>query len=112
MGTETARRSASGRLRSTIVDHVFHVLTLTYVKALDVVDQTRPAHVEWVEAHVGAGDLILAGRQESQGGGILITGDITAERADEMIASDPYQLAGLVRYERTSFNATLRAPGL
>ena len=29
-----------------------------------------------------------------------------------MTATDPYQLAGLVRYERTSFNATFRAPHL
>jgi hypothetical protein len=28
------------------------------------------------------------------------------------MAEDPYQQAGLVRYERVSFNGSLRAPGL
>jgi uncharacterized protein YciI len=91
---------------------MFHVLTITYLRPLDVVSETRPAHVEWVKAHVDAGALILAGRLESGDGGILITGDIGAEAADAMTATDPYVLAGLVRYDRTSFDATLRAPGL
>ena len=89
---------------------MFHVLTLTYVQPSDVIDRARPAHNEWVKAHVEAGHLILAGRQESGAGGILITADISTEEADEMTASDPYVLADLVRYGRTSFNATLRAP--
>ena len=91
---------------------MFHVLTLTYLKPLEVVDQTRPAHVEWIKNEIAAGRLILAGRQESATGGVLITGDIAVEAAEGLIASDPYQLAGLVSYERVGFDAALRAPGL
>jgi uncharacterized protein YciI len=91
---------------------VFHVLTLTYQKPLDVVEQTRPAHVEWIETEIARGRLLLAGRQESERGGVLITGDISVEAAEELIAADPYTLAGLVGYERVGFNAALRAPGL
>ena len=91
---------------------MFHVLTITYLQPPDVIAEVRPAHLEWVKAHVDAGDLILAGRLESGDGGILITADISAEAADEMAATDPYELAGLVRYDRTSFNATLRGAGL
>lgn len=91
---------------------MFHVLTLTYVQPLDVVDQSRPAHLEWIEGEVAAGRLILAGRREDQTGGVLITGDISTEDAENLIASDPYQLAGVVSYERVGFNAGYRAPGL
>jgi uncharacterized protein YciI len=91
---------------------VFHVLTLTYLKPLDIVDQTRPAHVEWIAGEIAAGRLLLAGRQESQQGGVLITGDIAVEAAEELMAADPYTKAGLVSYERVGFNAALRAPGL
>ena len=91
---------------------MFHVLTLTYVRPLDVVDQTRPAHLEWIDGEIASGRLILAGRQESGAGGVLVTGDITVEEAEDLIAKDPYQLAGLVAYERVSFNAGKRAPGL
>ena len=91
---------------------MFHVLTITYVQDLDVVAETRPAHAEWVKAHVDAGKLILAGRLESGDGGILVTSDIGALEADEMTATDPYVLAGAARYDRTSFNATVRGAGL
>jgi uncharacterized protein YciI len=91
---------------------VFHVLTLTYVQPLDVIEQTRPAHLEWITREVAAGRLILAGRQESQKGGLLVTGDISTEDAEDLMATDPYQLAGAVSYERVGFNAGFRAPGL
>ena len=91
---------------------MFHVLTLTYVQPLDVVDETRPAHVDWIQREIEAGRMLLAGRQESQQGGVLITGDISIEDAETLMAEDPYQQAGLVRYERVSFNGSLRAPGL
>ena len=91
---------------------MFHVLTLTYLQPLDVVDQTRPAHVAWLNEEVAAGRVLLAGRQESQTGGVLVTGDISVDDAESVIARDPYEQAGLVRYERLSFNGSIRAPGL
>ena len=91
---------------------VFHVLTLTYTQPLDVVDANRPAHLAWLQQEVDAGRLILTGRQESGRGGVLITGDITTAEAEQLMASDPYQLAGVVDYQRVSITAGVRAPGL
>ena len=91
---------------------MFHVLTLTYLQPLDVIDQTRPAHLEWLKNEVAAGRIVIAGRVESQTGAVLITGDISAEEAQEIIDRDPYQQAGLVAYERLAFNGAFRAPGL
>jgi uncharacterized protein len=91
---------------------MFHVLTTTYLKPIDVVDQTRPAHVAWLNEEVAAGRILLAGRVESATGAVLITGDISVEEVDDLIARDPYTLAGLVSCERVSFNGSIRAPGL
>jgi uncharacterized protein len=91
---------------------VFHVLTLTYLQPTDVIAQTRPAHLDWIEREVERGRLILTGRLESQTGGVLITGDISIEDAESLIAHDPYHLAGLVRYDRVGFTGGARAPGL
>ena len=90
---------------------MFHVLTITYEKPPELVDEVRPAHVEWVRALVDAGRLILAGRLEA-GGGILVTSDLRVDEVDEMVAEDPYRLAGVARYDRVSFQATLRGGGL
>ncbi len=91
---------------------MFHVLKINYEKPIEVIDQTRPAHLAWLADEVAAGRLLLAGRQESGAGGVLITGDISTEDAQGMIDRDPYTLAGVVSYERLSFNAGIRAPGL
>lgn len=91
---------------------VFHVLTLTYLQPLEVIDQTRPAHLQWLTDEVAAGRIVLAGRQDDGSGGVLVTGDITAEQAQDIVDRDPYTQAGLVHYARLSFNAGFRAPGL
>lgn len=91
---------------------MFHVLTITYLQPLDVIEQTRPAHLQWLTDEVAAGRILLAGRVESQEGAVLIAGDMSAAEADAVAASDPYTQAGVVRYDRVSFNAGFRAPGL
>jgi uncharacterized protein YciI len=91
---------------------VFHVLTLTYLQPLDVIDKTRPDHVAWLQREIEGGRLLLAGRREDQSGGVLITADVSADEADDVVAGDPYSQAGLVRYERLGFNGAFRAPGL
>jgi len=91
---------------------VFHVLKSTYTQPPEVVSQTRPAHLEFLEAEVKAGRLLLAGRQEDGYGGMLITADLSDEDVQGIIDRDPYTAAGAARYDRFSFNAAVRAPGL
>jgi uncharacterized protein YciI len=91
---------------------VFHVLNLTYTQPLDAIEGSRAAHLAWLQQEIQAGRLILAGRRADQTGGVLITGDIGHHEAEDIIASDPYQQAGLVAYARTAFNGAFRAPGL
>lgn len=91
---------------------MFHVLNITYLQPLDVIDQTRPAHLEWLGNEVEAGRILLAGRLESQAGAVLIAADMSAEDADALTAADPYTQAGVARYDRVSFNAGFRAAGL
>jgi uncharacterized protein YciI len=91
---------------------MFHVLTLTYVREPDAVDRVRPDHRAWIQREVEAGRLLLAGQQESKKGGVLITADISSEDAEALAAQDPYSQAGVVSYERLSFNGGFKAPGL
>ena len=88
------------------------MLKSTYLQSPDVVDQTRPAHLEFLKAEIDAGRLLLAGRQEDGSGGMLITADMSTEDAQDIVDRDPYTRAGVARYERSSFNGAYRAPGL
>jgi uncharacterized protein YciI len=107
-----AQRADQLTRRSTRVAGVFYVLTSTYLEPPDVVGQTRPAHLAFLEEEVAAGRLLLAGRQESGAGGVLITGDLSIEAVEDIIERDPYTHAGAARYDVISFNAAVRAPGL
>ena len=91
---------------------MIHVLKSTYLQAPEVVEQTRPAHLEFLKDEIAAGRLLLAGRQEDGSGGMLITTDLDAADVDDLVARDPYTRAGVANYERTSFNGAFRAPGL
>jgi uncharacterized protein len=68
---------------------VFHVLSLTYLQPLDVIDNTRQRHVPWLQQEIEDGRLLLAGRQEDQSGGVLITTNIGADEAENVTESDP-----------------------
>ena len=92
---------------------MFHVLKSTYLQPPDVIEQTRPAHLEFLNEEIAAGRLLLAGRQEDGSGGVLITGDMSADEAQDIIDARPVH-AGRRRanYERISFNGAFRAAGL
>lgn len=87
------------------------MLTLTYLQPDDVVDRSRPAHLDWLAQEVAAGRVLLAGRTEARGA-VLVVADMSAAEADAVIAADPYTQAGVARYDRVSFTAGFRAPGL
>ncbi len=91
---------------------MIHVLKSTYSQPPDVIEQTRPAHLEFLKDEIAAGRLLLAGRQEDGSGGVLITGDISTDEARDIVDRDPYTQAGVANYERLSFNGAFRAPGL
>ena len=91
---------------------MFHVLKSTYLQPPDVIEQTRPAHLEFLKAEIEAGRLLLAGRQEDSSGGTLITTDMSTADAQDIVDRDPYTRAGVAHYERLSFNGAYRAQGL
>ena len=91
---------------------MFHVLRSTYLQPPDIVEQTRPAHLEWLNGEVAAGRILLAGRLEDGSGAVLVTGDMTDEDVQDIVDRDPYTPAGAARYGRVSFNGAFRAPGI
>ena len=83
---------------------MFHVLTITYLQPLDVIDQARPAHVAWLNDEVAAGRIPVERAPGVADGRVLVTGDISIEEAQDIMDRDPYRVAGVVRYDRLSFS--------
>ena len=76
-----------------------------YLAPLDVVDQFRPSHRAWLQSLQEAGRLIIAGRQLSKTGSVVIVLAESDTAAQLMARGDPYVVRGVARYEVIPFEA-------
>jgi len=59
-----------------------------------------------------AGVLVAAGPKVPGDGGIILAVRIDREKLDAILATDPFAVQKLARYEVTEFKTTRLAPGL
>jgi uncharacterized protein YciI len=87
------------------------ILSLTYVVPLIEVDRHIAPHMEWVNAGYDSGAFLASGRKEPRtGGAILARGERAALEA--LVATDPFVLAGVAKYDITELVLGRTAPGL
>ena len=91
---------------------MFHVLKINYEKPIEVIDRPVPPTSPGSPTRSPRAGSCSPDGSIPAAGGVLITGDISTEDAQSMIDRDPYTLAGVVSYERLSFNAGIRAPSM
>ncbi|MCD2108569.1 MULTISPECIES: antibiotic biosynthesis monooxygenase [Rhodococcus] len=87
------------------------VLQLTYLADPDVLTRSKPDHIRWLREQINAGTVVAAGPRDG-GGGVVITSDLDDEAVDKLVASDPWTVDGLARYDRIHFASTYSAPGV
>jgi uncharacterized protein YciI len=78
---------------------VMYLMISTYLRPLDEVDLHRADHQAFLDTVEQAGILISAGRRVPPDGGIVLLAVDSAEQAQEVMAKDPYVLAGVAHYE-------------
>lgn len=88
------------------------LISLTYVKPVDVVDAYLPAHREFLHRKYAAGIFLLSGRKEPRTGGIILADIESSEELQAVLAEDPFHQHGVAEYEVTQFTPTLAAPVL
>jgi uncharacterized protein YciI len=87
------------------------VITLTYKVPLDLIDQHRPAHIDWLKGHYAGGLFVVSGRQNPPVGGVIIASG-ARDVVEAAIKGDPFNIHELADYTLTEFAANLTAPGL
>jgi uncharacterized protein YciI len=87
------------------------ILTLTYVAPLEEVDRHVPAHLDWIKAGYASGAFLASGRKVPRTGGFILA---RGERAgiEALVATDPFMLAGVTRYDIVEVAVAFTAPGL
>jgi uncharacterized protein YciI len=88
------------------------VVTLTYLADLDLVDESLPDHVAWLDRQFEDGVFIASGRQVPRRGGVILAGGLHREELDRRLALDPFAQRGLAAYAVTEFVPTKVATGL
>ncbi|MDT3399473.1 YciI family protein [Streptomyces sp. B1866] len=88
------------------------VLDLTYTAPVERVDALLADHVAWLEAHYASGDFLASGRKVPREGGVILARGEDRARIEEIVAADPFVVAGVCAYRVTEFLATKTAPEL
>lgn len=88
------------------------VLELTYTAPLERIEELIDEHVTWLKPHYEAGVFLMSGRKEPRDGGLIIAAGNDRAAIEELVASDPFTVAGVCEYRVTQFLATKVAPAL
>jgi uncharacterized protein YciI len=89
-----------------------YIVVLEFTRSLDVVDLALPDHVAWSARQYEAGHFLVSGRQVPADGVVIIAKAMTRGKLDAIMATCPYVVRRLARYEVTEFRATRTAPEL
>ncbi|RAS30858.1 YciI family protein [Paraburkholderia bryophila] len=89
-----------------------YVINLSYIASLERVDDVLEAHRAFLTRQFEAGVFIAAGPKVPRDGGIILAAGVEREKLDAILASDPFAVQQIARYEVTEFKATRLAPGL
>ena len=89
-----------------------YVVLLEYTAPLGEVDYALPDHVEWLEKQYAAGHFLASGRQVPRVGGVIIARPMARGKLDALLATDPFAIGKLAKYQVVEFQATRTAPEL
>lgn len=75
------------------------VLIARYTRPADEVDSLLEDHKAWIDRHQRAGRILMTARQVPLTGGLILAEGAGVEEMREMIAEDPFHVAGVAEYE-------------
>lgn len=88
------------------------VLELTYTVPMEQVQPLVDGHMAWVREHREAGVFLMSGRKVPRDGGVILALGDDRAAMEELVATDPFSVAGVCEYRVTQFLATSVALGL
>ncbi|WP_132119393.1 YciI family protein [Actinocrispum wychmicini] len=89
-----------------------YIVMLAYTAPREEIDYLLPDHIEWLTRHYDAGHFLCSGRQSGELGRVIITRPMPRGKLEAMLATDPLDLAKMVRHQVVEFEATRTAPEL
>ncbi len=88
------------------------VVLLNYIAPIEEIDYVLPDHAEWLTEHYEQGRFLASGRRNPRVGGVIITRPMARGKLDAILATDPFCVKHLAKYEVIEFSPTRTAPEL
>ncbi|TWI70182.1 uncharacterized protein YciI [Pseudoduganella lurida] len=88
------------------------IVTLTYLKPNEEIDQLLAAHRAFLREQYDNGLFVMSGRLVPRTGGIIIAHADSRADVEAVIELDPFKQAGAASYAITEFVPTMAADGL
>jgi uncharacterized protein YciI len=89
-----------------VKDDLFYVAISEYLVSDDVVLDNLAEHRAWSKDAYDRGIMLISGRQDPPVGGVLAFRATSRSDAEVFLASDPFVLAGVSRYQVVAFTPT------
>lgn len=91
---------------------VMYIALLTYTAPETEVDYALPDHSDWLRKQFTKGVFLVSGKGNGAADHVILTRSVLRGRLDAILASDPFVLRRLARYEVIEFTATRTAQEL
>ncbi|SEO61243.1 YciI family protein [Amycolatopsis saalfeldensis] len=88
------------------------VVLLNYTAPIEEIDYVLPDHAQWLAKQYEQGLFLASGRRNPRIGGVIITRPMARGKLDAILATDPFSVQHLARYEVIEFSPTKTAPEL
>ncbi len=84
-------------------------MLLNYTAPIEEIDYVLPDHTDWCDRQYQLGNFLASGRRNPRIGKVIITRPMLRGKLDAILATDPFALQGMARYEVIEFSATRTA---
>ncbi len=87
------------------------IVLLEYIRPLEEVDALIPEHMNFLEQQYASGLFVASGRKVPRTGGVILASGQDRQRVLAALELDPFNKAGVARYELIEFSPTRMRPG-
>ncbi|AJE99981.1 YciI family protein [Pandoraea apista] len=82
-----------------------YIVELTYVQSASAIDAQLEAHRQFLDTQYARGLFIASGpKQPRNGGVIIVSGKVSRDELDAILAQDPFQIHALADYRVVTFD--------
>jgi uncharacterized protein YciI len=88
------------------------IALLNHTAPIEEIDYLLADHMEWLAKHFQQGHFLAAGKSSIKADGVIVTRPMPRGKIDAVLASDPFVVKHMSKYEVIEFSATRTSPEL